>query len=104
MNRTFAEAAYNRYKNENVEIFTGNQTGIQLYNDFQAQEQATIAGKLIGVDGDMLIVETTVVTPERSFKCEVLVNCFHIETIIKQSYNVGLLTIYGGHTVRTRKR
>ena len=104
MSRGFAEAIYNRYKGQDVEIFTGNQTGTQLYNDFEMQEQSTISGKLIDADGDMLIVETTIQMPGNQVVCEVAINGWAIESIVPQKYGIGLLTVYGGHRSKVRKR
>lgn len=101
---SFAEAIYNRYKGQEVEIFTGNQTGTQLYNDFELQEQATITGVITGVEGDMLIIETSVTTPSNELKCEVAINGWAIESVLKTEFGIGLMTVYGGHRANFRKR
>jgi hypothetical protein len=102
--KSFAEALYDRYKGQEVEIFTGNQTGTQLYNDFELQEQATITGIITDVDGDMLIIASTITTPSQQLNCEIAVNGWAIESVCKTEYGIGLLTVYGGHRGSIRKR
>ncbi len=102
--KTFVEAVYNRYKGEEVEIYCNTQTGVQQYNDYELQEQSIVVGKIIGCDGDMLIVEATISTPNQDIVCEVLLNGWQIYSVMKPVANASILHVYGSPKAYVRKR
>ena len=101
---TFVEALYNRYKNQPVEIFTNTTTGIQKYSDYELQEQSVIDGEIIDFDGDMLIIKTYVTTPNKDIECEVAINGWQIQSVVKKEFGVSILSVYGGQKSYNRKR
>ena len=90
---TVAEAIANRYLGDGVEIYMDTSVGRRQYFDFETEEKTVVVCKVLGADGEMLIVECEEKTAMESRKCEVLLNGWMIKGVIKKSYGVSLLSV-----------
>jgi hypothetical protein len=104
MPSTFAESIAARYLNEEVELFMGNSIGSQQYSDFHTSENCVIDCKIIGAEGETLIVEVTQTTPAGASKtAEVLLHGWAIEAVIRKSAGIPLVSIINMPERKKRK-
>lgn len=86
----FAEAAIHYYKNQLVEINTGETRTKQIMDQFEHEIQYVIRGKIIDAYGAGILVEVN----SHKGKRNILVNAFSVKSISKLESNTSISDLY----------
>lgn len=103
--KTYGEKLYERYKDQIVELYIGDDNGVRSYSDFDVYQKSFIRGKLIGADGDLIELEVIIETPERNYKDILCIHSWCIKGAMKYS-NKGysILNLFGNSEGHARKK
>lgn len=91
---TFAESIFKLYEGKTVEIYFSEKSGSILYSDFDVEQKVYVTGKVVGVLGNLLLLECTIDTPAQKYVKELSVNGWAITGVMERSDNIHISHIF----------
>lgn len=103
--KSYAELIAEKHKDKDVEIYIGDDTGTINYADHDVAQKSVIRGRIKHAEGDMLTIETPVVTAMQTYIVELDIHAWCIRGVMRaQNNGIGALTIFGNQEIRRLKR
>ena len=103
--KSYAEAIAEKYKDQEVEIYIGDDTGTVLYADHDVAQKSVIRGTVRTATGDFLTIDVIFKSSMETSVVNVDINAWCIKGVMrKQSNGISIMNVFGNQEVRRMKR
>lgn len=97
--KTFAESLAKRLAGKHVELYLADSSRKLKFADFESNQNTVVRGKLVGAEGDILIIECY----SGPASAEIYINGYHVIGAMERTAEINVDSIFF-ETARKRKR
>jgi hypothetical protein len=91
---TYAESIFALYEGKTIEVYLSEKSGSIMYSDFDVEQKVYVTGKVVGVLGNLLLLECRIDTPAQNFVKEISINGWAITGVMEKGGNIHISHIF----------